>query len=105
MKNVIASGANFVRSDLGECDVTNADFTEAVIDKYQAIQLCDYASGTNPFTGVDTRRGKVYFIFFHNRTILFLKIVSIICCSCLRSLTSATVINHTPRLSIDSLFM
>ena len=68
MKNVIASGANFVRSDLGECDVTNADFTEAVIDKYQAIQLCDYASGTNPFTGVDTRWVKVY-TYFHHRTI------------------------------------
>ena len=37
------------------CDVTDADFTEAVIDRYQAIGLCDTASGTNPFTGVDTR--------------------------------------------------
>lgn len=36
LRNVIASSANFVRSDLGDCDVTNADFTEAVIDKYQA---------------------------------------------------------------------
>jgi len=55
LRGVIAAGANFVRADLGDCDVTNADFTEAVIDRYQAIQLCDNASGTNPFTGVDTR--------------------------------------------------
>ena len=55
MRGVIAREANFVRSDLGDCDVTNADFTEAVIDRYQAIHLCDNASGTNPFTGVDTR--------------------------------------------------
>lgn len=54
-RGVIAAGANFVRSDLGECDVTDADFTEAVIDRYQAIQLCETASGTNKFTGVDTR--------------------------------------------------
>jgi uncharacterized protein YjbI with pentapeptide repeats len=51
LRGVIAAGANFVRADLGDCDVTNADFTEAVIDRYQAIQLCDNASGTNPFTG------------------------------------------------------
>ena len=55
MRNVIAKEANFVRSDLGDCDVTNADFTEAVVDRYQAIQLCENAAGTNPFTGVDTR--------------------------------------------------
>ena len=39
MRGVIAREANFVRSDLGDCDVTNADFTEAVIDRYQAINL------------------------------------------------------------------
>ena len=55
-RGVIAAGANFVRSDLGECDVTDADFTEAVIDRYQAIQLCENASGTRArSTGVDTR--------------------------------------------------
>lgn len=54
-RGVIATNANFTRSDLGECDVTDADFTEAVIDRYQAINLCETASGTNKFTGVDTR--------------------------------------------------
>ena len=55
MRNVIATNANFTRSDLGDVDVTNADFTEAVIDRYQALSLCENASGTNPFTKVDTR--------------------------------------------------
>jgi uncharacterized protein YjbI with pentapeptide repeats len=36
MRGVIAAGANFIRSDLGEVDVTDADFSEAVIDRYQA---------------------------------------------------------------------
>jgi uncharacterized protein YjbI with pentapeptide repeats len=54
-RGVIATNANFTRSDLGECDVTDADFTEAVIDRYQAIQLCETASGTNKFTNVETR--------------------------------------------------
>jgi uncharacterized protein YjbI with pentapeptide repeats len=35
---VIAEGANFVRSDLGDVDVTDADFTDAIIDRYQARQ-------------------------------------------------------------------
>ena len=55
-RGVVATGANFVRSDLGDCDVTDADFSEAVIDRYQNIQLCETASGTNPVTGVDTRQ-------------------------------------------------
>lgn len=54
-RNVIATNANFTRSDLGDVDVTNADFTEAVVDRYQAIALCENASGTNPFTKVSTR--------------------------------------------------
>ena len=54
-QNSIFAGSNFVRADLGEMDVTNADFTEAVIDRYQVLSLCENASGTNPYTKVDTR--------------------------------------------------
>ena len=45
------AGANFIRADLSEVTATNADFTEAVIDRYQTLALCERASGTNPYTG------------------------------------------------------
>lgn len=53
--NSVFVGANFVRADLGEVVATNADFTEAVIDRYQTLSLCERASGTNPYTGANTR--------------------------------------------------
>jgi len=55
MSNSVMAGSNFVRADLGEVNATNADFTEAVIDRYQVLSLCENASGTNPYTKVDTR--------------------------------------------------
>ena len=53
--NGVFAGANFVRADVSEMTVTGADFTEAVIDRYQTLSLCERASGTNPYTGVETR--------------------------------------------------
>ena len=35
-QNAVAAGANFVRSDLGEVNATGTDFTDAIIDRYQA---------------------------------------------------------------------
>ena len=55
MHDSVFANANFIRSDLGEVDVTNADFSEALIDRYQRLSMCESASGTNPYTGVDTR--------------------------------------------------
>lgn len=54
-ENGVFAGANFVRADVSEMKVTGADFTEAVIDRYQTLSLCEEASGTNPYTGVETR--------------------------------------------------
>lgn len=33
-----------------------ADFTNALVDKTQQMALCRYADGTNPVTGIDTRK-------------------------------------------------
>jgi hypothetical protein len=54
-RGAIFAGANFVRADMGEMDVTNADFSEAIIDKYQVASLCETAEGVNAATGVGTR--------------------------------------------------
>ena len=43
-------------SDLAGADVTNADFTDALLDKLQQEGLCKTASGRNGVTGADTRR-------------------------------------------------
>eukprot|EP00958_Prasinococcus_capsulatus_P008920 scaffold879_cov410-Prasinococcus_capsulatus_cf.AAC.5 len=36
-------------------DIYGADFTDALIDKYQLQYLCEVADGVNPYTGVATR--------------------------------------------------
>lgn len=36
-------------------DVTGADFSDTLLDRFLQTTLCKKASGTNPKTGVDTR--------------------------------------------------
>lgn len=43
-------------SDLNGANVTNADFSDALLDRQQQEGLCKTASGTNPTTGVNTRK-------------------------------------------------
>ncbi|MEX1315821.1 MAG: pentapeptide repeat-containing protein [Synechococcaceae cyanobacterium] len=50
LSGVIAAGSNFAGAT-----VTNADFSEALIDRADQLQLCREAEGTNPRTGADTR--------------------------------------------------
>lgn len=50
LAGVIATGSSFYGAQ-----VDNADFTDALIDRADQRQLCQTASGTNPFTGVNTR--------------------------------------------------
>jgi uncharacterized protein YjbI with pentapeptide repeats len=50
LTNVIATGTSFY-----SVEVTGADFTDALLDRYQVVQLCKRATGTNPVTGIETR--------------------------------------------------
>lgn len=44
-----------IRSRFYDTDITGADFTGAVIDRYQVALMCERASGVNTVTGADTR--------------------------------------------------
>jgi len=50
LKGAIATGSNFRGAR-----ITDADFSEALIDRADQRALCLEAEGTNPVTGVDTR--------------------------------------------------
>lgn len=50
LRGVIATGANF-----SGARIEAADFTGALLDRFDQRQLCQRASGTNAVTGADTR--------------------------------------------------
>ena len=50
LTEAVAPGTNFT-----DADITGADFSDALLDRYQISELCKRASGTNSITGIETR--------------------------------------------------
>ncbi len=51
----IFTSAMMLKSSFRNATVTGADFSYAMLDRDQAMRLCETASGINPVTGADTR--------------------------------------------------
>ncbi|KAL6007913.1 hypothetical protein ACLOJK_033418 [Asimina triloba] len=56
LTNAVLVRSVLTRSDLGGAIIQGADFSDAVLDLPQKQALCKYANGTNPMTGVSTRK-------------------------------------------------
>ncbi len=55
LTNAILTEAILTRARFVDAEITGADFTDAIIDRYQVSLLCGKAKGVNPVTQVSTR--------------------------------------------------
>jgi uncharacterized protein YjbI with pentapeptide repeats len=54
--NAVLARVVLTASDMSGATVTNADFSDALLDNAMQMKLCKIATGTNPTTGVNTRK-------------------------------------------------
>jgi len=55
LSDAILTDAILSSSTFNDAVIHGADFSGAILDRYQIAQMCQYAEGVNPITGVATR--------------------------------------------------
>lgn len=55
LSNAILTGATLIGTTFTNVTITGADFSDALIDRYDVSLLCQRAEGINPVTGIATR--------------------------------------------------
>jgi uncharacterized protein YjbI with pentapeptide repeats len=55
LTNAVVTEAFMTSTSFTEATIHGADFSGTILDRYQIVQMCKYADGVNPVTGVDTR--------------------------------------------------
>ncbi|MBD1864774.1 MULTISPECIES: pentapeptide repeat-containing protein [Trichocoleus] len=55
LSDAVLTSAMLLKTNFRGAKITGADFSFAVLDRNQLLEMCKSASGTNPVTGIDTR--------------------------------------------------